>query len=398
MPSLTMKYRRFGRTGLEMPVITCGCMRFQYKWEDVDWSQIPPENQANVERIVARAFELGITHFETARGYGTSELQLGRALKQLPRNKIIIQTKVAPKPNPEEFLQLFEKSMKNLDLEYVDLLALHGINNKETLEWAVRKGGCLDAARKLQRHGKVRFIGFATHGYSDIILETLQAADFDYVNLHWYYVNQFTWTAIEEAGRRNMGVLIISPNDKGGKLYSPPRKLVELCHPLTPMQFNDLFCLAAPQVHTLSIGAAKPEDFDEHIQALQYYDRAAVIAQEIAQRLDKELERVLGSDWVRSWHEGIPSFESVPGQINVFEILRLWTYAKGLGMVEWAKMRYNLLGQGGHWFPGKNAAEIDSYDLKECLKHNRFAERIPTILKEAHALLADSPVKRLSSA
>ncbi len=381
-----------------MPVITCGCMRFQYKWEDVDWSQIPPENQANVERIVARAFELGITHFETARGYGTSELQLGRALKQLPRNKIIIQTKVAPKPNPEEFLQLFEKSMKNLDLEYVDLLALHGINNKETLEWAVRKGGCLDAARKLQRHGKVRFIGFATHGYSDIILETLQAADFDYVNLHWYYVNQFTWTAIEEAGRRNMGVLIISPNDKGGKLYSPPRKLVELCHPLTPMQFNDLFCLAAPQVHTLSIGAAKPEDFDEHIQALQYYDRAAVIAQEIAQRLDKELERVLGSDWVRSWHEGIPSFESVPGQINVFEILRLWTYAKGLGMVEWAKMRYNLLGQGGHWFPGKNAAEIDSYDLKECLKHNRFAERIPTILKEAHALLADSPVKRLSSA
>lgn len=393
-----MKYRRFGRTGLEMPVITCGCMRFQYKWEDVDWSQIPPENQANVERIVARAFELGITHFETARGYGTSELQLGRALKQLPRNKIIIQTKVAPKPNPEEFLQLFEKSMKNLDLEYVDLLALHGINNKETLEWAVRKGGCLDAARKLQRHGKVRFIGFATHGYSDIILETLQAADFDYVNLHWYYVNQFTWTAIEEAGRRNMGVLIISPNDKGGKLYSPPRKLVELCHPLTPMQFNDLFCLAAPQVHTLSIGAAKPEDFDEHIQALQYYDRAAVIAQEIAQRLDKELERVLGSDWVRSWHEGIPSFESVPGQINVFEILRLWTYAKGLGMVEWAKMRYNLLGQGGHWFPGKNAAEIDSYDLKECLKHNRFAERIPTILKEAHALLADSPVKRLSSA
>jgi len=381
-----------------MPVITCGCMRFQYKWEDVGWSQIPPENQANVERIVARAFELGITHFETARGYGTSELQLGRALKQLPRNKIIIQTKVAPKPDPEEFLQLFEKSLKNLDLEYVDLLALHGINNKETLEWAVRKGGCLDAARKLQRDGKVRFIGFATHGYSDIILETLQAADFDYVNLHWYYVNQFTWTAIEEVGRRNMGVLIISPNDKGGKLYSPPRKLVELCHPLTPMQFNDLFCLAAPQVHTLSIGAAKPEDFDEHIQALQYYDRATVIAQEIAQRLDKELERVLGSDWVRSWHEGIPSFESVPGQINVFEILRLWTYAKGLGMVEWAKTRYNLLGQGGHWFPGKNAAEIESYNLKECLKHNKFADQIPTILKEAHALLADSPVKRLSSA
>jgi predicted aldo/keto reductase-like oxidoreductase len=49
-----------------------------------------------------------------------------------------------------------------------------------------------------------------------------------------------------------MGVFIISPNDKGGKLYDPPAKLVDLCPPLTPMQFNALYCLARPQVHTLS--------------------------------------------------------------------------------------------------------------------------------------------------
>ena len=44
-----------------------------------------------------------------------------------------------------------------------------------------------------------------------------------------------------------MGVFIISPNDKGGKLYEPPPKLTELCAPLTPMQFNDLYCLARPR-------------------------------------------------------------------------------------------------------------------------------------------------------
>jgi predicted aldo/keto reductase-like oxidoreductase len=43
--------------------------------------------------------------------------------------------------------------------------------------------------------------------------------------------------------------------------------MVELCQPLTPIQFNDLYCLARPQVHTLSIGASRPTDFDEHVGA-----------------------------------------------------------------------------------------------------------------------------------
>ena len=37
---------------------------------------------------------------------------------------------------------------------------------------------------------------------------------------------------------------------------------------LTPMQFNDLYCLARGQVHTLSCGASRPGDFDEHVRAL----------------------------------------------------------------------------------------------------------------------------------
>ena len=66
-----MKYRRFGRTNIQMPVFSCGGMRYQYKWHDRLAEEIPAENQANVEAIVARALELGINHFETARVYGS---------------------------------------------------------------------------------------------------------------------------------------------------------------------------------------------------------------------------------------------------------------------------------------------------------------------------------------
>jgi len=391
-----MHYRRFGRTHLSMPVISCGGMRYQHDWKDHPAHEIPAKNQRNLEACVHRALELGINHIETARGYGTSEMQLGEILPKLPRSRLIVQTKVGPKADAGEFRETCETSFRYLKLDYVDLLSLHGINDDETLDWAVRKGGCLEVVRQFQREGRVRFVGFSTHGTTRAITNAIATGEFDYVNLHWYFVNPLNWPCIEAATRRGMGVFIISPNDKGGKLQDRPAKMAQLCAPLTPMQFNDLYCLARPQVHTLSCGVSKPGDFDEHITALDHYENAAAVVAPIEQRLRAEMERVLGADWCARWPVGLPEFSAVPGEINVVEILRLWTYAKSLDLIPWGKMRYNLLGNGGHWFPGKPAAEFDDRQLRAALVQSPFADRIPAILREAHALLYDEPQKRLS--
>src|SRR6476620_12720911 len=126
-----MQYRRFGRTELRMPVFSCGGMRYQHKWQDVPFSDVPADNQANLEATIYRAVELGINHIETARGYGSSEMQLGRVLPKLPREKMMVQTKVSPKATAAEFLKAFETSMAYLQLDYVDLFTLHGINNRQ---------------------------------------------------------------------------------------------------------------------------------------------------------------------------------------------------------------------------------------------------------------------------
>lgn len=398
-----MIYRRFGKTNLQMPVFSCGGMRYQQSWKDLKPEEVEPANQANLEATIRRSLEVGINHIETARGYGSSESQLGRILPTLPRDKMIIQTKVSPFADTKQFVDTFHHSMKQLRLDYVDLLGLHGINNTEKLEWSIRPGGCLHEARKLQKAGKVRFVGFSTHGSPETIISAInhQADDgFDYVNLHWYYIYQRNWPAIEAATKRDMGVFIISPSDKGGKLYAPPQKLVSLTAPLHPIEFNNVFCLSHPQVHTLSVGAARPSDFDLHVQSLQYMNEPAKVLPPIQKKLEAAMIAAIGSGSPEAMSAGLPEFTQTPNEINLHIILWLRALVKGWDMHEYAKMRYNLLGNGGDWFPGQNVSKLEgvsSEALAKTVEKSPYAAHIRKFLAEAGELMGGEQVKRLSA-
>ncbi len=387
-----MRYRRFGRTGIEMPVISCGGMRFQGSFQSE--AEVTEDSITHVASCVHRALELGINHIETARGYGTSEFQLGKVLPTLPRDEIIVQTKVAPKSNPAEFAETFETSMAFLGLDYVDLLGIHGVNNEECLENTKR---CLDQALEWKEQGRIRHLGFSTHGPTDILIKTVELDVLDYMNLHWFYFFQDNWPAIEAARRRDMGVFIISPNDKGGMLYQSPDRLIELTAPLHPMVFNGLFCLRQEAVHSLSCGAARPEDFDAHLETVARLDDANELLSPIEQRLEARMREALGADWTETWQDGLPEWRETPGHINIPVILRMYNLVKAFDMMEYAVMRYNLLGNGGHWFPGENAASVTDYDLSECLRNSPHAHAIPEVLRETHEMLAGAPQKRLMS-
>jgi len=399
-----MRYRRFGRTELAMPVFSCGGMRYQQSWKDLAAHEIQPTEQENVAATLRRAIAVGINHIETARFYGSSELQVGWVLPELPRDRLILQTKVAPQEDVGAFRQQLERSLTLLGVDRLDLLGIHGINQREHLDWTLRSGGCMEVVREFQAAGHIGHVGFSTHGPLEVILAAIASDQFDYVNLHWYYIQQTNWPAIAAAQAHDMGVFIISPSNKGGNLYEPPPKLVDLCAPLSPMVFNNLFCLSHSEVHTLSIGAARPEDFDEHLKTLEVLDRADELLPPILERLenaaiaafDQEFGPGEGRQWLRSWHRGLPDPADHPEHVSIKTMVWLWNLVKAFDMVGYGAARYNLLNNGGHWFPGTRADQLDPAAIAPLVSDSPHRDRLLPILQETHDLLAGVPVQRLS--
>ena len=361
--------RRFGRTNLKMPVLSLGGMRFQKSWDEINSSEISQKEQKKVENILNLANKYGFSHIETAKYYGTSEVQLGMGFKSIDKIPKIIQTKIPPNHDPKIFEEQLLQSFEKLQVKKIDLLSIHGINTPEHLHQAIREGGCIDILRNFQKENLIGHIGFSTHGESSLIEKTIITNFFDYVNLHWYFINQTNSKVIDLAHKYDLGVFIISPTDKGGHLHTPSKKMLELCNPLHPIIFNDLFCLRNKKIHTISVGIAKEKDFDLHLEAVSLLSESDQYIPKILNRLQEESINTLGEEWYQSWERNLPNWQNTPGGINIPVLLWLSNLLDTFDLEEFARSRYQLLGNGSHWFPGNNANLIDIDVFESQLLH-----------------------------
>ena len=395
-----MQYRRFGRTNLKIPVLSLGGMRFQKSWDQLDSSEISNEEQKKVENILNMANKFGISHVETAKYYGTSEVQLGMGFKNTKNIPEIIQTKVPPNSDPVIFEKDVITSIEKLKVKKIDLLAIHGINTDEHLYQSIRDGGCIDILRNFQKENLIGSIGFSTHGKSSLIEKAISTNLFDYVNLHWYFINQENTNIINLANKYDLGVFIISPTDKGGHLHTPSNKMLELCRPLHPIVFNDLFCLRNKNVHTLSVGIAEKTDFDLHLEAVSLLSETEKYVPKIINRLRQESVNALGLEWYQNWNRNLPSWEYTPGNINIPVLLWLSNLIDWLEMEGFARARYQLLGNGSHWFPGSNAnlldVDVSEDQLLEVLEGHINPKKVIRKLKTLKEKFGDNVAKRLS--
>ena len=418
---------RFGKTELQMPVVTLGCMRFQQSWNRtagqhvLDMSKVQDDCQENLVEILRYAYQTGVTHIETAKGYGSSQLQLGYALKSLfdsgemKREELIIQTKggISSSMTVQDYKKQIEESISLLQLDYVDLFSMHGLNTQDEYDLLFnnpKKNGenLIEALKQLKREGKILHFGFSTHGPANLIQKAIETNAFDYVNLHYHFCGSYTASGDLECGgnlsnirlakKLDMGVFIISPYDKGGRLYAPSNKLRDLCLPeFEPLTFASVWLWQhalhdaenAP-CHTLVVGAARPSDLDQPVLAshllLRDQEELAERRQCVTNRLSKAMNDALGQSWIDNWHVGLPNAYTSKYQTHLTGIV--WTYnlIKAWGLLDFAKDRYgpmenhlkkwdinkskeeNLksMGAGFGWMPG-TAIDFENLDYTDDL-------------------------------
>lgn len=376
----TMEYRRFGKTDKKLSVITLGGMRYKHGW-DAPRHELPSDSIKECIDTVTKSFALGINHIETAHGYMKSEHLYGKVLNEelkLKRDSYYLMTKGAPQTAKETRI-LVESQLKALQTDYVDFYGWHGINNWDCYNTALAKNGPVEELLKLKEEGLIKHVGFSTHAPVEVIIKAIETDLFEFVNLHYYYFYQRNLAAIELAETKDMGVFIISPNDKGGKLNTPPEKLKELVKPLTPIQWNARFCLSTPAVHTLTMGipATTPLNEVEGIMPtsvpLNPQDRAIKYNLDSQKLLDKYAD-----------YEGY-DLQNDPSGINIPEVLRFRKLLNCYDMKAYGDYRYNSFENEGHWFPG-------FYPTSERLKQvdrSKFPKDIPVIqlLEETHRAL-----------
>ena len=388
---------RFGRTELQMPIITAGAMRFQHTWMPDDLpicirkeKVLKSPSQENILRIVRACLQMGINHFETARMYGTSEVQLVHALTQLmeageiQRSDFILQTKIVVRPK-DEFIKLFEQSWQNVKaLGHIDLFAFHLLSKTETVDQLLsEEHELLELARQYQSEGKIRHIGFSTHGSAANIYKLIDSNQFDYVNLHYHFFGSYhaegtpvehhgtvshgNRACVERALELDMGVFGISPMDKGGHLYQPTRQVARAVGHTkgTPMAFAALHCWQVAKMHTVSIGFARPEDLTEILEAADIFAQEQSVPESEQwvrgplARLNQIQQERLGPEWAEQGLMHVPGpFHPETDGIGLGHMLWCHNMLQAYGMYDAALARYkNLVDETKKWKKNKTYEE-----------------------------------------
>ena len=311
--SFSMPYRTLGKTGLRVSVLGFGASPLGGVFAPID--------ETVGIRAVHEAVERGVNFFDVAPYYGLTKAEtvLGKALREIPREKFILATKVGrygAKSKDFDFsaarvTRSVDESLQRLQVDHVDLIQCHDIEFG-SLDQVIEE--TLPALRRVRDQGKARFIGI-TGLPLKIFRYVLKHADVDTVLSYCHYsLNDSSLVELlpllQEKG---VGIISASPfsmgllTEQGPPDWHPaPVEIKAACARAAAhckKRGTDIsrlamqFAFANPSIHTTLVGMSRPDHLKRNLECLGQSPDPQLLA---------EVQEILKPVYNRSWPTGRP--------------------------------------------------------------------------------------------
>jgi len=248
LPSSGLSYRVLGKTNLKVTSVGFGCMI------------------TSDQSVIEKAADLGITYFDTARGYqnGNNERMVGAALKA-KRNNLVLSTKTQARTR-DEALKHIDTSLTELGTDHVDIWYLHGKSRPEELTDEL-----LEAQQIAKKAGKTRFVGLSTHaGQPELFPAVIQKmSHFDVILTSYNFSMDPGMDAlIESAVKQGLGIVAMKVMAGGFRRSKPGEKLYETLQRQGAMLAALKWVLKNKNVSTTVPSITDMEQLDENLKAM----------------------------------------------------------------------------------------------------------------------------------
>lgn len=264
-----MIYNEF--KGKQLSSLGMGCMRLPTKGEN---------NEIDVEatkEMVAYAMANGINYYDTAWGYhgGCSETVMGEVLSEYKRESFYLASKFPGYDlnNINNAQDIFEKQLKKCRVEYFDFYLFHTVTESNIDQYLDQKNGLFEYLVEQKRNGRIKHLGFSTHGSLETIERFLEAygheLEFCQIQLNWLdWLLQTAEAKVELLKKWNMPIWVMEPV-RGGRLCNLEDKYRERLAATAPErtlpEWAFRFIQSIPEVKMTLSGMSSFDQLKENI-------------------------------------------------------------------------------------------------------------------------------------
>ena len=279
-----MKYRTMGKLGIQASAFGLGCMRFNGA---PSGDSVIDEQKAI--SLIRRAIDGGVTYVDTAYVYldKTSEIVLGKALRDGYRDRVTIATKMPMEAvkNRADMEALLAEELRKLQTDHIDFYLMHGINREK---WEYFKSiGAPAFFDDMKKEGKIRFKCFSFHGSYDEFEYILNDWDWDMVQIQYNFMdisNQAGTKGLELAGSKGIPVVIME-GLLGGRLANAPDNVQALYDSFpvrrSAVEWAFRWLCNHPEVSVVLSGCNEAEQIDENLRIFDTVEPGIMSADEL---------------------------------------------------------------------------------------------------------------------